>query len=190
MHATTLTTPAGPFTLVVHDGAVVAAGFTDDTGDLMTLVHPSLRPPVPDGTTPDGTAPGDRNHDDAAAAARAAAAVERYFAGDVTALDDVPVRQHSDGEFLRHAWAVLRTVGAGDPVTYRGFAELAGRPAAVRAAAQACARNAVALFVPCHRVVPSAGGGGYRWGLPVKDRLLAHERGIHETLSATAGETR
>jgi methylated-DNA-[protein]-cysteine S-methyltransferase len=61
-------------------------------------------------------------------------------------------------------------------VTYTGFAALAGRPLAVRAAAAACARNAAAPFVPCHRVLRTDGTlGGYRWGLPVKRRLLDHE---------------
>ena len=66
-------------------------------------------------------------------------------------IDDVPVRQRS-GAFLEHAWDVLRTVPAGAPVTYTEYAAKSGRPAAVRAAAAACARNAAALFVPCHRV--------------------------------------
>jgi methylated-DNA-[protein]-cysteine S-methyltransferase len=67
-------------------------------------------------------------------------------------------------------------VKPGQPVSYTAFAALAGRPAATRAAAQACARNAVALFVPCHRVLRSDGSlGGFRWGLHVKRWLLAHE---------------
>jgi methylated-DNA-[protein]-cysteine S-methyltransferase len=67
-------------------------------------------------------------------------------------------------------------VTAGDVVTYSEFAELAGRPAAVRAAASACARNAAALFVPCHRIVRTDGGlGGYRYGLEIKRWLRAHE---------------
>jgi methylated-DNA-[protein]-cysteine S-methyltransferase len=75
-----------------------------------------------------------------------------------------------------HAWGVLRTVEPGEPVTYTGYAALAGRPAAVRAAASACARNAAALFVPCHRVVRTGGGlGGFRWGTDVKRWLLDHE---------------
>ena len=87
----------------------------------------------------------------------------------------MPVRQRS-GEFLEHAWDVLRTVPAGAPVTYTEYAAKSGRPAAVRAAASACARNAAALFVPCHRVLRTDGTlGGFRWGLEVKRRLLAHE---------------
>jgi methylated-DNA-[protein]-cysteine S-methyltransferase len=51
-----------------------------------------------------------------------------------------------------------------------------GRPAAVRAAASVCARNAAALFVPCHRVLRSDGSmGGFAWGTAVKERLLARE---------------
>ena len=101
--------------------------------------------------------------------------VEKFFAGDVTAIDEVVVRQRS-GPFLQEAWEVLRTVPAGRPDTYAAFAARCGRPAAVRAAANACARNAAALFVPCHRVLGSDGGlGGFRWGTPVKRWLLDHE---------------
>ena len=100
-----------------------------------------------------------------------------YFDGDLTAIDAVAVRQHTDGAFLATAWAALRTVGPGHPVSYTGLAALAGRPAAVRATAQACARNTVALFVPCHRVLRSDGSlGGFRWGVQVKRWLLDHEQ--------------
>lgn len=163
--ATTVTTPDGPFTLVVaDDGAVLASGWTDDTASLVALVHPDLRPgevvPVPD---------------DDAALAPAVAAVRGYYAGDLHAIEAVPVRQAS-GPYRAHAWDVLRTVEAGDPVTYTRYAELSGRPAAVRAAAGACAWNAAALFVPCHRVLRTDGGlGGFRYGVDVKRRLLDHE---------------
>ena len=101
--------------------------------------------------------------------------VEKFFAGDVSAIDGVAVRQRS-GPFLQEAWEVLRTVPAGHPDTYAAFAARCGRPAAVRAAANACARNAAALFVPCHRVLGAGGGlGGFRWGTPVKRWLLDHE---------------
>jgi methylated-DNA-[protein]-cysteine S-methyltransferase len=157
MH-TTISTPAGPFTIVGRGGTVVAAGFTADVTDLVPQVHPSLRDDVE------------------ADLELAVKATRAYFDGDLTAIDAVPVTQRSDGDFLGAAWDVLRTVPAGAPVTYAGYARLAGRPAAVRAAAQACARNAVALFVPCHRVVRTDGTlGGYRWGLGVKRWLLDHE---------------
>ncbi|KXK63269.1 cysteine methyltransferase [Micromonospora rosaria] len=155
-------TPAGPLALLVGPtGAVRAAGFTGDPQDLVPRVHPSLRGPL-------------RHRADLGPVS---AAVDAYFAGDLTAIDQVPVEQHTGGAFMSHAWQVLREVKPGEPVTYTAFAGLAGRPLAVRAAAAACAHNAAALFVPCHRVLRTDGTlGGYRWGLPVKTWLLAHER--------------
>ena len=146
--------------VVDADGAVLASGWTADIDILLPLVHPGLRP---------------------AAVRRMAdlglvsAAITRYHDGELGAVDAVPVRQRS-GPFLEHAWDVLRTVPAGAPVSYTEYAAKAGRPAAVRAAASACARNATALFVPCHRVLRDDGSlGGFRWGLPVKGGLLDHE---------------
>ncbi|WP_347059508.1 methylated-DNA--[protein]-cysteine S-methyltransferase [Blastococcus sp. HT6-30] len=162
-HATTAT-PAGPFTAVVttdDDGRelVLASGWTADVADLLAVVHPALRP---DASAPVGRVP-------------VLDTVEAFVAGDVAAIDDVVVQQRS-GPFLQEAWEVLRTVPAGRPDTYAAFAARCGRPAAVRAAANACARNATALFVPCHRVLGSDGGlGGFRWGTPVKRWLLDHE---------------
>ncbi|WP_433871434.1 methylated-DNA--[protein]-cysteine S-methyltransferase [Saccharopolyspora sp. CA-218241] len=153
-------TPAGPFTAVVDgDGAVLASGWTDRLDALLPQVSPALR--------------GDCTEvADLGAVTRA---VHAYHDGEIGAVDGVPVRQRS-GAFLEHAWDVLREVRAGEPVSYAEFAALAGRPAAVRAAASACARNAAALFVPCHRVLRTDGSlGGFRWGLDVKRWLLAHE---------------
>jgi methylated-DNA-[protein]-cysteine S-methyltransferase len=162
---TTVPTPDGPFTVVVAaDGAVLASGWTGDAASLVALVHPDLRPD--DVTTvPDGDA----------TVAPAVAAVRGYYGGDLRAIEAVPVRQAS-GPYRSHAWDVLRTVEPGDPVTYTRYAELSGRPAAVRAAAGACAWNAAALFVPCHRVLRTDGGlGGFRYGVDVKRSLLDHE---------------
>lgn len=76
-------------------------------------------------------------------------------------------------------WAALRGIPAGEVLTYTAFAERSGSPGAVRAAASICARNAPALFVPCHRVIRTGGGlGGFAWGLEVKERLLARESAI------------
>lgn len=156
----TLDTPVGPFTAVVaEDGAVLASGWTNDVDVLLPLVHPTLRPAQL--TMGDLGAVGE--------------AIRRYHDGDLSAIEAIPVRQRS-AVFLERAWEVLRSVPAGAPVSYREYAAKAGRPEAVRAAAAACARNAIALFVPCHRVVRSDGSlGGFRWGLSVKRWLLTHE---------------
>ena len=157
-------TPPGPFTVVVTTGpdgedVVLASGWTDDVAELLPVVHRSLRPTWVERA--DGLPVLDT--------------VEAFFAGDMAAIEEVPVRQRS-GPFLEDAWDVLRTVPPGAPDTYTSFAARCGRPTAVRAAANACARNAAALFVPCHRVLGSDGGlGGFRWGTPVKRWLLDHE---------------
>jgi methylated-DNA-[protein]-cysteine S-methyltransferase len=160
----TVATPPGPFTVVVIDDpavgdVVLASGWTDDVAVLLPVVHRALRPTWVERA--DGLPVLDT--------------VEAFFAGDVESIQAVRVRQRS-GPFLEDAWDVLRTVPAGTPDTYASFAARCGRPTAVRAAANACARNAAALFVPCHRVLGSDGGlGGFRWGTPVKRRLLDHE---------------
>lgn len=161
LHGTTIGTTGGPFSVLVSaQGAVRAAGFTVDPESLLPLIHPSLHQPV-------------RLRTDLGPISRAVAS---YLDGELTAIDGVPVEQHTEGAFMAHAWRVLREVKPGQPVTYTGLAALAGRPLAVRAAAAACARNAVALFVPCHRVLRTDGSlGGYRYGLDVKRWLLRHE---------------
>ncbi|MGH3435114.1 MAG: methylated-DNA--[protein]-cysteine S-methyltransferase [Sciscionella sp.] len=160
-HTSTMSTPIGPFTAIVTaDGAVLASGWTAHTDELLPQISPSLRPAEL------------RTRRDLGPVTTA---VRAYHGGDLACVDDVEVRQRS-GKFLEYAWQVLRTVPAGQPTTYTEFAALAGRPAAVRAAASACARNAAALFVPCHRVRRIGGAlGGFRWGLDVKRWLLDHE---------------
>ncbi|MFC9438423.1 methylated-DNA--[protein]-cysteine S-methyltransferase [Nocardia sp. NPDC057030] len=157
----TVETPIGPFTAVIDsDGAVIASGWTAEVGDLTPVIHPTLRPAEL------------RQRDSLGALTRI---ITAYHAGDLAAIDAVPVRQRS-GEFLMHAWDVLRKVPAGAPITYTEYAAISGRPDATRAAANACARNAAALFVPCHRIYRIGGAlGGFRWGLPVKRWLLDHE---------------
>ncbi|HEX7660661.1 MAG TPA: methylated-DNA--[protein]-cysteine S-methyltransferase [Pseudonocardiaceae bacterium] len=159
--ACTVDTPIGPFSTVTDAGGVVlASGWTATTADLLPLVSPSLRPTEID-IRPD--------------LGEVSKAVLAYHDGDLAAVAEIPVRQRS-GPFRQHAWDVLRDVPPGRPVSYQRYAALAGRPTAVRAAAGACAYNAAALFVPCHRVLRSDGGlGGFRWGLDIKRWLLDHE---------------
>lgn len=159
----TLDTPDGAFTLLADDdGAVLASGWTADVDTVVGRLHPRNRPAgiriVAGGVQTD-----------------AAAAVEAYYTGDIAAIDAVPVRQF--GTALQESgWAQLRRIRPGAPLTYAGFAAALGSPTAVRAAAAICARNAPALFVPCHRVLRTDGTlGGFAWGIAIKESLLARE---------------
>lgn len=173
-----LATPDGVFTVLAGPEAVLASGWTADAAALAALVHPALRPaPAEVAAAVDragagtGTSPGEAR----SILAAALSAVEAYYAGNLAAPAAVPVLQRS-GEFRQHAWEVLRQVPPGDPITYTEYAKRADRPTAVRAAAAACARNAAALFVPCHRVLRTDGTlGGFRYGLEIKQRLLLRE---------------
>lgn len=153
----TITTPDGPFTILADaDQRVLASGWTDSQADIMGRLR----------RTPRGVMRGET---------AAAESVRAYYAGDLTAIDAVEVVQ-SGTDFQTAGWALLRTITPGAPLTYAEFAEALGRPRATRAAAAICARNAPALFVPCHRVRRTDGSaGGFAWGLHIKQSLLAHE---------------
>lgn len=89
---------------------------------------------------------------------------------------EVPT-QVSGTPLQERVWNALREIPPGETRTYAEVARAVGVPRAVRAVASACARNRVALVVPCHRVLRGDGGlGGYRWGLERKRELLAAER--------------
>lgn len=78
--------------------------------------------------------------------------------------------------FQRLVWSYLQTIGFGETRSYAEVAKAINRPSAVRAVAQACATNPVAIAIPCHRVVRSDGDlAGYRWGLDRKKALLEME---------------
>ncbi len=78
--------------------------------------------------------------------------------------------------FQRRVWDALRRIPIGQTASYAEVAAAIGQPSAMRAVAQACARNPVAMAVPCHRVVRSDGTlSGYRWGPERKALLLRRE---------------
>lgn len=78
--------------------------------------------------------------------------------------------------FQQRVWQALRALPAGVTASYRDIAAAVGAPAAVRAVAQACAANTLAVAIPCHRVVRSDGAlSGYRWGIERKAALLQRE---------------
>lgn len=78
--------------------------------------------------------------------------------------------------FQQRVWAALQAIPPGRTASYAEIAKALGHPSAVRAVAQACAANPIAVAIPCHRVVRSDGGlGGYRWGIDRKRALLDRE---------------
>jgi AraC family transcriptional regulator of adaptative response/methylated-DNA-[protein]-cysteine methyltransferase len=97
-----------------------------------------------------------------------------YLAGRLPRIDlPLDIRATS---FQWQVWEALTAIPYGSTRTYADVAAAIGRPGAARAVARACATNPVALAIPCHRVVPAAGGvGGYRWGTRRKEAILATE---------------
>ena len=78
--------------------------------------------------------------------------------------------------FQQQVWQVLQAIPAGSTLSYSAVAQRMGAPKSARAVAQACAANALAVAIPCHRVVRNDGGlSGYRWGVERKQALLARE---------------
>jgi AraC family transcriptional regulator of adaptative response/methylated-DNA-[protein]-cysteine methyltransferase len=78
--------------------------------------------------------------------------------------------------FQRNVWRALREIPAGSTASYTDIANRIGLPAAVRGVARACAANALAVVIPCHRVVRRDGKlAGYRWGIERKRKLLQRE---------------
>jgi AraC family transcriptional regulator of adaptative response/methylated-DNA-[protein]-cysteine methyltransferase len=88
---------------------------------------------------------------------------------------DVPLDPHGT-EFQQRVWLALQDIPAGSTASYTDIASRIGAPKSVRAVAQACAANAIAVAIPCHRVVRNDGAlSGYRWGVERKRALLASE---------------
>lgn len=78
--------------------------------------------------------------------------------------------------FQQRVWQALQQIPVGETRSYRDIAEAIGSPKAVRAVAGACAANAIAVIIPCHRVVRNDGNlSGYRWGVERKRKLLQQE---------------
>ncbi len=78
--------------------------------------------------------------------------------------------------FQHNVWQALMKIPQGSTLSYAGLAASLGMPKAARAVARACASNKVAVLVPCHRIIRGDGSlGGYRWGLPLKEKILGQE---------------
>jgi len=102
-------------------------------------------------------------------------AFRKYFAGELTAIDGLPV-QTGGTPFQREVWGALRSIPCGTTVSYGELAKQIGRPAAVRAVGLANGANPAGIVVPCHRVIGADGSlTGYGGGLERKSWLLKHE---------------
>lgn len=111
-----------------------------------------------------------------------------YFAGDLTALAEIPVAPVGT-PFQLQIWDALRCLQPGEVVSYGELARRVGRPRAVRAVGAANARNPIALVVPCHRVIGQDGDlTGYASGLWRKAWLLGHEGYRVATPAAQSGQ--
>jgi methylated-DNA-[protein]-cysteine S-methyltransferase len=102
-------------------------------------------------------------------------AMRRYFKGDLSVIDKLPVKT-AGTPFQRSVWKALRKIECGRTISYAELARRIGRPKAVRAVGLANGQNPVSVVVPCHRVIGSNGSlTGYGGGLPRKKWLLEHE---------------
>ncbi|MBV8345938.1 MAG: methylated-DNA--[protein]-cysteine S-methyltransferase [Candidatus Eremiobacteraeota bacterium] len=102
-------------------------------------------------------------------------AISRHLAGEIPR-PDLPLDIHATAFHMR-VWKYLQTIPSGDVASYGEVAGAIGVPDGARAVAQACARNPVAVLIPCHRVIRGSGElGGYRWGLERKRVLIDGER--------------
>lgn len=101
--------------------------------------------------------------------------LENYFDGELNALNGIKTSQPG-GPFSQAAWKAMRKIAPGKVLSYSDLAARAGSPEAVRAAGSACAKNAIVLVVPCHRIVKTGGAlGNYAYGVKMKEWFLRHE---------------
>jgi methylated-DNA-[protein]-cysteine S-methyltransferase len=113
-------------------------------------------------------------------------AISSYFAGDLTAIDNLPVRTNGT-PFQRQVWQALREIPLGTTISYGELANRIGRPTAVRAVGLANGSNPVGVIVPCHRVIGSDGSlTGYGGGMERKRWLLEHESASTPSLAQFA----
>jgi methylated-DNA-[protein]-cysteine S-methyltransferase len=157
----TMTTPLGSAVLIADEQGALRLYMWDDAEDILRRRFHEC-------------------HGDARLVARRdpfghVTALERYFGGEIAALDTIPVA-FTGTPFQSTVWNALRTIAGGTTLSYGALARRIGAPKAVRAVGLANGRNPIGVVVPCHRVIGSNGSlTGYGGGLPRKRWLLEHE---------------
>jgi methylated-DNA-[protein]-cysteine S-methyltransferase len=159
--------PLGPFTVVADgDGRLVAAGWTDDATDGRMAGRLRIFATRSDAEFVRAANPGGLS-----------AALTAYFAGDLAAIETLPVSESAGTPFQRSVWRALRGIPCGESRSYGDIARAIGRPSAVRAVGLANGSNPICIVVPCHRVIGSNGKlVGYGGGVERKRWLLTHEK--------------
>ena len=148
--------------LIVTDGDGVLRAL--DFGDFAERMHRLLARHYGDFALADGAAP-----------TVVTAALDAYFAGELAALDTVPVATGGT-LFQQSVWAALRRIPAGQTSGYGALAAALGNPGAARAVGLANGMNPIGIVVPCHRVIGASGAlTGYAGGVERKRWLLQHE---------------
>lgn len=157
--STTLASPIGKLYLLTRGQMVLGLNLSGFQGLLSSLEPRELEEKISKGSRADGIT--EKLND--------------YFDGDIKAINSVSARQPG-GDFSQAAWAAMRKIKGGTAESYAELAYRAGSPAAVRAAGSACAKNKIAIIIPCHRIIKSGGAiGAYGWGVDKKIWLLQHE---------------
>lgn len=156
---TQFSTPAGTLVAVARGSKLAALVFSDHWADALERLEARFG----------------RFGLERAFPATAAGHIRAYLDGDLEAIDELAV--DVDGTpFQGRIWKALRTIPAGQTISYQELARRAGDPAASRAAGNANGKNPVAVVVPCHRVIHADGSiGGYGGGIERKRWLLRHE---------------
>jgi AraC family transcriptional regulator, regulatory protein of adaptative response / methylated-DNA-[protein]-cysteine methyltransferase len=161
----TLQTPAGLMMIGATDRGICFVQFGDSKEAMLERLHAEYRnaaiEPMREPHHPQF--------------ARWVEAIRRHLRGEQPRMD-LPLDVRATA-FQMRVWRYLQTIPYGDLVSYGEIASAIGEPRAARAVANACARNPVAIVVPCHRVIRESGEiGGYRWGLDRKRALIDNER--------------
>ena len=160
--SSTIATPLGPMRAVFDGPALVELAFVDTS----TIAPAPVTVPAP--------LPAQVPTHVAGHLAALRVALEAYFSGRDVSFD-VPLAPVGT-PFQREVWTALREIPFGATASYAEVARRIGRPRAVRAVGAANARNPIAIFVPCHRVIGADGSlTGYAGGLERKRALLALE---------------
>jgi methylated-DNA-[protein]-cysteine S-methyltransferase len=164
--------PLGPLLLAAEDGALVALSFAESAGEVRGWCERHLGP---------------SSFISASDPAGAVRALDRYWAGRLDALSEIPVRLRGTG-FQVRVWETLRRIPSGTTWSYATLARAVGAPTALRAVGAANGQNPVAIIVPCHRVIGSDGNlTGYGGGLSRKAWLLCHEGVLAPELPLESG---